>query len=101
MWHGVPILCLPGFGDQSDMAARPVSHGAALSLPFIWTVKEEEVNAALTRLITEPSFKDNARKLSARLRTAKHIGPTLAAGGLLCDSVCYGCVYVYQIRDAV
>jgi hypothetical protein len=83
MWHGVPILCMPGFGDQPDMAARPAHHGAGLALPYIWKAKEEEVYAALMRLITEPSFKESAQKLSRRLRAAKQIGPAAAAGGFL------------------
>jgi hypothetical protein len=102
MWHGVPILCMPGFGDQPDMAARPAHHGAGLALPYIWKAKEEEVYAALLRLITEPSFKENAQKLSRRLRAAKQIGPAAAAGGPFAEPwgtylFCHACLWLLTV----
>jgi UDP:flavonoid glycosyltransferase YjiC (YdhE family) len=83
MWHGVPIVCLPGFGDQPDNAARAAAQGAGIALPIVWKVKEEKVYAALMRLLTEPSFKIAARKVSKRMSSQKRRGVERTAGGPL------------------
>ena len=83
LWHGVPIVCLPGFGDQPDNAARVASQGAGLALPFIWKVREKQLHEALTRLLTEPSFRHAAGAVGKRLRAQKRTGAQQSVGEAL------------------
>lgn len=59
--NGVPALCLPMGRDQDDNAARVVAHGAGLRLKR--SAKPERIAAAVQRLIAEPEFRENARRL--------------------------------------
>lgn len=59
--HGVPVLCLPMGRDQDDNAARVVANGAGLRLKR--SAKPERIAAAVQRLIDEPGFRENARRL--------------------------------------
>lgn len=63
--HGVPLLVLPMGRDQNDNAARVEYRGAGLRLPP--TANASEVAQALHRLIAEPSFAANARRISEAL----------------------------------
>jgi MGT family glycosyltransferase len=73
---GVPLLVVPTFWDKSDNAQRVVEAGAGLRLaPRRCT--PEALRAAVMRLIEEPSFRDNARRMADRF--AEVPGPRLAA----------------------
>jgi MGT family glycosyltransferase len=61
LWHGVPLLVMPMGRDQNDMALRVETRGAGLRLPS--TASETEIAGALNRLIAEPHFRVNARRL--------------------------------------
>lgn len=63
---GVPALCLPMGRDQTDNAVRAARHGAVLRLRP--GAPPADIAAAVRRLLDEPSFRDNARRLGARLR---------------------------------
>ncbi len=65
--HGVPLLVLPMGRDQSDNAARVEYHGAGLRLPA--TASAPDIAQALHRLIAEPGFAANARKVARALAT--------------------------------
>nr|XP_023024207.1 UDP-glucuronosyltransferase 1-8-like [Leptinotarsa decemlineata] len=64
IYHGVPILALPIFGDQKMNAARAVAGGYALSLP-ITKITEDNISDALNQLLNDPKYRDNAKKRSA------------------------------------
>jgi MGT family glycosyltransferase len=66
---GVPLLCMPLVGDQSDNAARIVFHGAGLRLSPDATVSE--IRAALSRVLQEPRFRESALRLRNSMFGAK------------------------------
>jgi UDP:flavonoid glycosyltransferase YjiC (YdhE family) len=73
---GVPLLVVPTFWDKSDNAQRVVEAGVGLRLaPRHCT--PERVRAAVRRLIEEPAFRENARRIARRF--AEVPGPPLAA----------------------
>lgn len=61
LMHRLPQLVIPHGRDQGDNAVRITERGAGLSLPN--TASTEEMRAALSRLLNEPGFKANARRL--------------------------------------
>jgi MGT family glycosyltransferase len=63
--HGVPLLCLPMGRDQHDNAIRVAMRGAGLTLDRNATAPE--IAAALSRLLSEPSFRDAARRLATEI----------------------------------
>jgi MGT family glycosyltransferase len=73
LWNEVPLLVFPQHGDQHLVAARVAELGAGLTLrpPDIEPHKLRELAG---RVLTEPSFRDGARRISASFH---------AAGGVL------------------
>jgi UDP:flavonoid glycosyltransferase YjiC (YdhE family) len=63
--HGLPLLIMPDGRDQNDNALRVEARGAGLVLPS--TASEEEIAAAVNRLISEPHFRVAARQLGAAI----------------------------------
>jgi MGT family glycosyltransferase len=73
---GVPLVVVPTFWDKNDNAQRVVEAGVGLRLaPRHCT--PERVRAAVMRLLEEPSFRENARRMARRI--AEVPGPRLAA----------------------
>jgi MGT family glycosyltransferase len=66
LFHGVPLVCAPHFGDQPHNAARVVAEGAGVMMP-IGEIKKERVAAEIERVSGE-SFRANAARLGASLR---------------------------------
>lgn len=63
MYHGVPVVGIPLFGDHYDTMTRVQAKGMGLLLEWK-TLTEAELHAALVRVIAEPSFRRRARQLS-------------------------------------
>jgi UDP:flavonoid glycosyltransferase YjiC (YdhE family) len=59
--HRLPMLIIPHGRDQDENAVRVVERGAGLRLAA--TATQEEIEAALQRLITEPAFAQAAQRL--------------------------------------
>jgi UDP:flavonoid glycosyltransferase YjiC (YdhE family) len=59
--NGVPLVCMPIVGDQPDNAARIVAKGAGIRLSP--DAQVPEISIALNRILTEPQFRENARRL--------------------------------------
>ncbi len=73
---GVPLVMVPTFWEKSDTAQRVVEAGAGLRLaPRHCT--PDRVRTAVTRLLEEPVFRENARRIAALLAQAP--GPPRAA----------------------
>ncbi|HEY2844373.1 MAG TPA: glycosyltransferase [Bryobacteraceae bacterium] len=73
---GVPLLVVPTFWDKSDNAQRVVEAGVGLRLaPRHCT--PDRVRAAVQRLLNEPHFRANARRMAELF--AKAQGPPRAA----------------------
>ncbi len=64
--NGLPMLVLPNGRDQNDNALRVEVKGAGLQLPP--TAPEADIAAAVNRLIREPHFRENARRLGDAIR---------------------------------
>ncbi|XP_072046202.1 UDP-glucuronosyltransferase 2B10-like [Amphiura filiformis] len=64
IYHGIPVICLPVFYDQPDIAQRIASKGAGLRLD-INTVTSEILVEAIQRVLDDDSFRSNMRTLSA------------------------------------
>ncbi|XP_066267111.1 UDP-glucuronosyltransferase 2B33-like isoform X2 [Branchiostoma lanceolatum] len=67
MYHGVPLVGMPLFADQSDNIARMVARGMAVSLD-IHSVTSEEVYQAITSVISDPGYKEKADQVFTHLR---------------------------------
>jgi MGT family glycosyltransferase len=64
---GVPLLCMPLSLDQPDTAARVVYRGAGLRLKP--EASPEQIEAAVKRLLADPSFKEGALRLQRVIQT--------------------------------
>lgn len=53
IYHGVPVLAFPIFGDQKMNAARAQTDGYGLSLSFS-EITEEGISDALNKLLNYP-----------------------------------------------
>lgn len=67
IYHGVPILIIPIFGDQKLNAAAAENSGYGLSVPYA-DLSEEKLSIALNELLRKPKYRDNAQKRSRLLR---------------------------------
>jgi UDP:flavonoid glycosyltransferase YjiC (YdhE family) len=56
---------MPIVGDQPDNAVRIVAKGAGIRLSP--DASPEEISRALTRVLTEPGFRENARRLGTQM----------------------------------
>ncbi|KAJ8918827.1 hypothetical protein NQ315_011113 [Exocentrus adspersus] len=63
IYHGVPILAFPVFGDQKMNAARAEMNGFGLTLYFS-ELTEERITDALNKLLNNPQYRENARRRS-------------------------------------
>ncbi|XP_004084612.1 UDP-glucuronosyltransferase 2C1-like [Oryzias latipes] len=64
LFHGVPVVGVPLFGDQPDNLARISRHGAALVLNFN-SMTADDLTEALQAVINQPSFRTSMQRLSA------------------------------------
>lgn len=62
---GLPLLVLPGLRDQRDNAMRVTSRGAGLMLER--DASPEKIAETVTRLLTEPGFRESAGRLGANI----------------------------------
>jgi UDP:flavonoid glycosyltransferase YjiC (YdhE family) len=84
--RGLPLVVVPGPGDQRENAARVARLGAGVHLPPA-KLTPQTLRAAVERVLTEPSYAAAARRLAA---TAEGLGPDFAARGLYgIASVCH------------
>ncbi|XP_078683190.1 UDP-glucuronosyltransferase 1-2-like [Branchiostoma floridae x Branchiostoma belcheri] len=61
--HGVPMVCLPLFGDQPGNAARVVARGLGVTLDFS-TVTADQLHQAILHVLTNNSYRETAARLS-------------------------------------
>nr|XP_040224877.2 UDP-glycosyltransferase UGT5-like [Anopheles coluzzii] len=67
LYHGVPVIGIPVFGDQYLNMAKAERTGYGLLLPY-QDISEERLAHAIDRILREPSFKTVAQSISARYR---------------------------------
>lgn len=63
MYHGVPVVGIPLFGDHYDTMTRVQAKGMGILLEWK-TVTEAELHAALVKVINDPSYRRRAQQLS-------------------------------------
>lgn len=68
LFHGVPLVCVPHFGDQPQNAQRVVAAGAGVLLPLN-EISKERVGAEVER-VSGASFCASAARLGEELRAA-------------------------------
>ncbi|XP_066998491.2 UDP-glycosyltransferase UGT5 [Anabrus simplex] len=62
--HGVPLLIIPFFGDQHHNAQYYKSRGMAELIDPRLPITKDIVLNALKKILTQPSYRENARRLS-------------------------------------
>ncbi|KAM4687792.1 UDP-glucuronosyltransferase 2A1-like [Discoglossus pictus] len=78
IYHGVPIIGFPVFGDQYENILRLKTKGAAILLENVVDLKAEDILCAVRLVIDDPSYKAAMMQLS-RLRRDTPIPPREAA----------------------
>ncbi|XP_077984585.1 2-hydroxyacylsphingosine 1-beta-galactosyltransferase-like [Glandiceps talaboti] len=63
IYHGVPMVGVPIFGDHYDNFARLVHKGMCLTLD-VKTLTQDKIYNAVTTIIQDKSYKENAMRLS-------------------------------------
>ncbi|XP_043826245.1 UDP-glucuronosyltransferase 2A2-like isoform X8 [Dromiciops gliroides] len=63
IYHGVPMIGVPMFADQPDNIAHMKAKGAAVEVDFNSMTTKDMLNALKT-VINNPSYKENAMRLS-------------------------------------
>uniref|UniRef100_A0A8C0TLJ9 glucuronosyltransferase n=1 Tax=Canis lupus familiaris TaxID=9615 RepID=A0A8C0TLJ9_CANLF len=63
IYHGIPMVGIPLFADQADNIVHMKAKGAAIRLDFS-TMSSADLLDALRMVINDPSYKENAMKLS-------------------------------------
>lgn len=63
IYHGIPMVGIPLFGDQYDNIVHLKTKGAAVRLDFL-TMSSTDLFTALRTVTNDPSYKENAMRLS-------------------------------------
>ena len=63
--NGVPLVCVPVIGEQTDNAVRAEARGTAIRLTS--SASSEEIRSALTQILADPRFRDSARALASQM----------------------------------
>ncbi|XP_073898173.1 UDP-glucuronosyltransferase 2B31-like [Castor canadensis] len=63
IYHGIPMVGIPLFGDQPDNIAHMKAKGAAVKVDFT-TMSSTDLLSALKTVIDDPSYKENIMRLS-------------------------------------
>ncbi|PSN52144.1 hypothetical protein C0J52_06460 [Blattella germanica] len=64
VYHAVPILGIPFFGDQKYNVKKITEANIGIHLPFQETTKETLLNA-INKILEDPSYRNNMEKLSS------------------------------------
>ncbi|KAJ8032813.1 UDP-glucuronosyltransferase 2C1 [Holothuria leucospilota] len=67
LYHGVPIIAVPVFADQTDVAYRIMSNGMGVVVETT-TLTNESMFRAVSEVINNPKYKNRAMELSAIYR---------------------------------
>ncbi len=95
-YHGVPIVGLPLFAEQPDNMARATEQGFGLSVSVDDVLGlSQNLRRALLQILQNPSFADNASRVSRRIR-ATHWSPASQAA-----SEAYGHVTLLSVSSLI
>nr|QIK00363.1 UDP-glycosyltransferase [Xylotrechus quadripes] len=91
VYHGVPVLAIPVFGDQHRNARNAERNGFALSLPYKDpNFSEEKLSELLKELLTNQSYTENVKRRS-RIFHDRPLKPM--------DTAVYWVEYVIRHKD--
>jgi MGT family glycosyltransferase len=76
LFHGVPLVCIPHFGDQPLNAERVANAGAGVRLP-VSEVTAARVRAEVERVAGDAAFRKSAQRVSEELRACGGIEQAL------------------------
>ena len=79
LWHGLPLVVAPIRDDQPIVASQVVEAGAGIRLRF-GRADADRIAAAVTEVLTEPSYRRAAEGIAASFHAA---GGSAAAAGYL------------------
>lgn len=99
-YHGTPIVGMPLFAEQPDNVARAEERGFGLSV----SVKKlntlaKDLEGAIKRILIEPSFSDNAAKISSLMRAHRLSAAEVAADALEHAAWTKGSRHLQPLRD--
>ncbi|XP_057627644.1 UDP-glucuronosyltransferase 2B31-like isoform X3 [Chionomys nivalis] len=63
IYHGIPVVGIPLFGDQFDNVVHMKTKGAGVQVDFL-TMSSTDLLHAVKTVINDPSYKENAMRLS-------------------------------------
>nr|ADP95149.1 UGT38A1 [Zygaena filipendulae] len=66
VYHGVPVVCLPFYGDQHRNCDRGVKMGYGLLVEL--EKIDTDLHKSMERVLSDPSFRSNIKSLSERFR---------------------------------
>eukprot|EP00050_Salpingoeca_kvevrii_P008306 m.302136 g.302136 ORF g.302136 m.302136 type:complete len:511 (-) comp15034_c0_seq1:114-1646(-) len=78
MYHGVPVIAMPGFADQFDNAARVVHLDTGVVVDKD-SLTADSLAAEIKGVVSEPRFRDNARRTSRSIKDFDKPPPVEAA----------------------
>ncbi|CAH1102049.1 unnamed protein product [Psylliodes chrysocephalus] len=90
IYHGVPVLALPVFGDQKLNAAKMETLGYGVKLSFS-AITEEDLTEALNKILNDPKYRENA-KMRSKLFHDRPIKPM--------DEILYWVEYIVRHKGA-
>uniref|UniRef100_V5GU86 UDP-glucuronosyltransferase n=1 Tax=Anoplophora glabripennis TaxID=217634 RepID=V5GU86_ANOGL len=90
VYHGVPIIAIPIFGDQKMNAYNAKEAGYGLILPFT-EMTEETLSSALAEILENPKYRENAKERS-RIMHDRQVKPL--------DNAVYWVEYVIRHNGA-
>ena len=80
-YHGVPLIGIPLFGEQSDNIAAAKDRGYALSVNIRkLDTLAKDLELAVKRVLTEPSFAAKAARISQLMKAHRQSPPERASG---------------------
>lgn len=68
VYHGVPIVGIPIFGDQKMNIAKAVKQGYAVSLPF-QDLNKQSLEEALNEILYNPKYVPSSSRLQAKKKS--------------------------------
>ncbi|XP_038050655.1 UDP-glucuronosyltransferase 2B10-like [Patiria miniata] len=76
LWAGLPMVGLPLFEDQMDNLDRLEDRGVGLTLD-VTTLTPEILSQTIHKVVTEPKFRVNARRVSLIMRDLQTMSPPI------------------------
>ena len=70
LYHNIPLIIVPQFGDQATVAKRVSTLGASIALIGRDNYTADSIKLAMDKILFDNSYKENAFKIGKSLRDA-------------------------------